>query len=154
MSPQEHIDVVATTSAGEGSDDDVHSIHPTMTTSHGQAFLQRAEAARRQVREINPKELKVHLAEGATLIDVREEEEFDAGHIPGARNVKGSTLSEQAPTLLPDPSQPIALVCGGGNRSAIAALELQTLGYSSVVSLQGGLRQWPEALVRPVSSGR
>jgi rhodanese-related sulfurtransferase len=125
-----------------------------MTTTHGTAFLERAEAARRQIQEIDPRQLKAQLAEGATLIDVRDQEEFEAGHIPGARNVKGSTLAEQAPTLLPDPSQPIALVCAGGNRSAIAALELQTLGYSSVMSLQGGLRQWPEALVRPVSSGR
>jgi rhodanese-related sulfurtransferase len=125
-----------------------------MTTTHGKAFLERAEAARSQIQEIDPGQLKAHLAEGATLIDVREQEEFEAGHIPGARNVKGSILAQQAPAILPDPTQPIVLVCAGGNRSAIAALELQTLGYSSVVSLQGGLRQWPEALVHPVSSGR
>ena len=125
-----------------------------MTTTHGSAFLERAEAARRQIQEIDPRQLKAQLADGATLIDVREEAEFEAGHIAGARNVKGSHLAEQVPAIVPDPSQPIILVCGGGNRSAIAALELQTLGYTSVASLQGGLRQWPEALVRPVSAGR
>jgi rhodanese-related sulfurtransferase len=125
-----------------------------MTTTHGTAFLERAEAARRQIQEIDPKQLKAQLAEGAILIDVREEEEFEAGHIPGARNVTGSTLSQQAAGILIDPSQPIAVVCAGGNRSAIAALELQELGYDRVVSLQGGLRLWPEALVTTVASRR
>lgn len=125
-----------------------------MTTTHGTPFLERAEAARRQIQEIDPKQLKAQLAEGAILIDVREEEEFEAGHIPGARNVTGSTLSQQAPGILIDPSQPIAVVCEGGNRSAIAALELQELGYDHVVSLQGGLRLWPEALVTTVASRR
>lgn len=123
-----------------------------MTALHGPDFLQRAEEARRQIREVDPAELRDLLADGATLIDVREENEFERGHIPDARHVKGSTLSEQAAGILPDTAQPIAVVCAGGNRSAIAALELKALGYSSVVSLRGGLRQWPEALVSTVSS--
>jgi len=124
-----------------------------MPLLHGSDFLQRAEAARLQIREVDPIGLKELLADGATLIDVREAEEFEAGHIPGANNVKASILSQQAPFILKDPSHPVVVVCTGGNRSAIAALELQALGYTAVASLQAGLRDWPEALVRPVATG-
>lgn len=124
-----------------------------MSLLHGSDFLQRAETARLQIREVDPIGLKELLADGATLIDVREAEEFEAGHIPGARNVKASILSQQASLILKDPSHPVVVVCTGGNRSAIAALELQALGYTAVASLQAGLRDWPEALVRLVATG-
>lgn len=87
------------------------------------------------------------------MIDVREAEEFETGHIPGAINVRASILSDQALRILRDPSHPVVLVCAGGHRSAIAALELQTLAYTAVASLQTGLSDWPEALVRPVATG-
>ncbi len=125
-----------------------------MSSHPGSDFLQRAEQARRQIREIDSDGLKALLADGAILIDVRDEAEFRAGHISGAWNVRGSILSEQAAEILPDPSRPVAVACAGGNRSAIAALELQTLGYTSVASLQGGLRHWPEVLVRTADPAR
>jgi rhodanese-related sulfurtransferase len=117
-----------------------------MATLHATDFLQRAEVARRQIREVDAATLKDLLASGAVLIDVREEEEYAAGHIPGARRVSGSVLPLQAAGVIPDRGQAVAIVCAGGNRSAIVALELQTLGYGSVVSLRGGLRQWPGPL--------
>jgi len=124
-----------------------------MSLLHGSDFLQRAEAARLQIRQVDPMGLKELLADGAILIDVREAEEFEAGHIPGARNVRVSVLSEQTSGILNDPAHPVVVVCTGGNRSAIAALELQALGYTAVASLQAGLRDWPDALVRPVATG-
>jgi rhodanese-related sulfurtransferase len=117
-----------------------------MAILHTPDFLHRAEAARRQIREVDASALKDLLASGATLIDVREEEEFAAGHIPGARCVSGSGLPLQAAGIIPDRAQAVAVVCAGGNRSALVALELQTIGYGSVVSLRGGLNHWPDPL--------
>ncbi len=124
-----------------------------MSLLHGSDVLQRAAAARLQIREVDAIGLKGLIADGATLIDVREAEEFEAGHIPGAINVRASILSQQALRILKDPSHPVVVVCAGGHRSAIAALELQALGYTAVASLQAGLRDWPDALVRPVPAG-
>lgn len=124
-----------------------------MSLLHGSDFLQRAAAARSQIREFDANGVKHLIVDGATVIDVREAEEFEAGHIPGAINLRASTLSQQAPRILKDRYQPLVLVCAGGNRSAIAALELQALGYTAVASLQAGLRDWPDALVRPVAAG-
>lgn len=117
-----------------------------MAILHAPDLQHRAEAARRQIQEVDASALKDLLASGAILIDVREEEEFAAGHIPGARRVSGSLLPLQAVGLIPDRAQTVAVVCAGGYRSAIAVLELQTLGYGSVVSLRGGLRHWPDPL--------
>ena len=117
-----------------------------MATLHAHDLLQRAEVARRQIREVDAATLKDLLASGATLIDVRDEEEYAAGHIPGSLRVSGSVLPLQAAGIIPDRGQAVAVVCAGGNRSAIVALELQALGYGSVVSLRGGLRHWPDPL--------
>ncbi|WP_159819175.1 rhodanese-like domain-containing protein [Cyanobium sp. Copco_Reservoir_LC18] len=124
-----------------------------MSLLHGSNFLQRAEAARSQIREVDANVLKSLMADGATVIDVREPEEFEAGHIPGAINVRASILSQQVPKILKDRSHPVVVVCAGGNRSALAVLELQGLAYTTVASLQTGLRDWPDPLVRPVSAG-
>lgn len=131
----------------------LNSFLRTMTRLHGPDFLQRAAAARRQIREIDAAGLKALMADGGYLIDVREAEEFEAGHIWGARHMSASSLPKQAPLILEDRTHPVAVICSRGNRSAIAALELQALGYSSVVSLKGGLRDWPEALVRSPAYG-
>lgn len=146
--------MATTTFGGGGSGHSSNTCASPMSTLHSPSFLQRAEAARRQIREVDATAVKSLVADGATLIDVREADEFQAGHIPGALNVPGSSLIQQAPSVLPDPSHPVVLVCAGGNRSAIAALELQSLGYRAVSSLAGGLRHWPQALARMASAGR
>ncbi|MBM5821350.1 MAG: rhodanese-like domain-containing protein [Cyanobacteria bacterium K_Offshore_surface_m2_011] len=125
-----------------------------MSLLHGSDFLQRAAAARSQIRESDANGVKHLIADGATVIDVREPEEFEAGHIPGAINVRASILSQEIPRILQDPSHSVVVVCAGGNRSALAALELQDLAYTAVVSLQSGLRDWPDPLVRAVAAGR
>lgn len=125
-----------------------------MSLLHGSDFLQRAAAARSQIRESDVNGVKHLIADGATVIDVREPEEFEAGHIPGAIHVRASILSQQAPRILKDRSHPLVVVCAGGNRSALAALELQDLAYTAVASLQSGLRDWPDPLVRAVAAGR
>jgi rhodanese-related sulfurtransferase len=119
-----------------------------MSPLNGPDFLERAEAARRQIREVDAAGLQSLLDSGAHLIDVRDPQEYVAGHIPGAQQINGSVLPLQASELLPEREKPVVLVCSGGNRSAIAALELQNLGYTTVVSLRGGLRQWREPLER------
>ncbi len=124
-----------------------------MSLLHGSNFLQRAAAARLQIREVDANVLKGLMADGATVIDVREPEEFETGHLPGAINVSASVLDQQVQRILKDPSHAVVVVCAGGNRSALAALELQDLGYTAVASLQSGLRDWPDPLVRPVAAG-
>ncbi|KEF42597.1 MAG: hypothetical protein ER33_04860 [Cyanobium sp. CACIAM 14] len=121
-----------------------------MSSLAGSDFLERAEAARRLIREVDAAELQSLLTSGAELIDVREPQEYAAGHIPGARQVNGSALALQAAGILPDRDRPVVVVCRSGNRSAIAALELQTLGYAQVVSLRGGLLQWGELISQPI----
>jgi rhodanese-related sulfurtransferase len=125
-----------------------------MSLLHGSDFLQRAAAARSQIREVDANVLKSLMAEGAAVIDVREPEEYGAGHIPGSINLRASLLSQQAQRILKDPSHAVVVVCAGGNRSALAALELQDLAYTAVASLQSGLRDWPDPLVRAVAAGR
>jgi rhodanese-related sulfurtransferase len=79
------------------------------------------------------------------LIDVREESEYAAGRIPGARHIGRGVLERDVETLIPDPDADLVLYCGGGYRSALAALNLQKMGYRRVVSMDGGIRGWRAA---------
>ena len=120
-----------------------------MADHHNQAFLQQAAEARRRIREVTPEQADEHIAQGALLIDVRDQSEFDAGHLPGARLLPRDTLPERIGDLVTDKHAPIVCYCGGGNRGALAADTLQTLGYTQVVSIAGAT-----AHVRPVSDPR
>ncbi len=79
------------------------------------------------------------------LIDVREESEFLAGHIPGAIHLSKGVIERDIETVVPDPNKEILLYCGGGFRSALSAENLQRMGYKNVVSVDGGWRSWTEA---------
>ena len=76
------------------------------------------------------------------LVDVREDREWDAGHLPGAVHLGKGIIERDVETTFPDKSTPLVLQCGGGFRSALAADVLQNMGYSHVVSLDGGYRGW------------
>jgi len=107
--------------------------------------------ARRQIREIDAPSFHA-LAEGCTLIDVREPAEFDTGHIAGAINIPRGVLEFQvdahpAVAAVSDPAlshkdQPLVLVCRTGGRAALAALNLQRMGFSDVRSIAGGINDW------------
>ncbi len=84
-------------------------------------------------------------AEQFHLIDVREDHEWDQGHVPGALHLGKGILERDIEQCVPDPQAPIVLYCGGGFRSALAAHNLQQMGYTNVVSMDGGFRGWKEA---------
>lgn len=107
---------------------------------HSPGFVALVDAARRQVREISaaglPGELKANPQ--AALIDVREESEFAAGRIRGAEHLGKGVIERDIEARHPDKDQPLYLYCGGGYRSALAALNLQQMGYTRVTSVDGG----------------
>src|SRR5580704_16553284 len=99
------------------------------------------KSAKADIREIDPETAEAGLHE-ATFLDVREQDEFEQGMIPGAVFIPRGHLEAQAENKLPDRDAPIVVYCAGGNRSAFAAKTLQDLGYSDVVSMAGGFGRW------------
>jgi molybdopterin/thiamine biosynthesis adenylyltransferase/rhodanese-related sulfurtransferase len=99
---------------------------------------------REQVKEIPPAEVRAAQERGDSfvLIDVREKDEVDQGHLPGATHVPRGFLELRIEGLVPDRNTPIVAYCAAGNRSLLAAESLQRLGYASVVSMSGGFTQW------------
>lgn len=96
------------------------------------------------VEEITASELQDKITAGDDLhiIDVRDESEWQAGHLSGAHHMSRGKLEFIIENIFPDGATPLVLYCGGGSRSALAAQSLQTLGYQNVLSLKGGFRGW------------
>lgn len=117
-------------------------------TAHSPGFLALVEAARRQVREIPAAALAAELQAqpAAALIDVREESEFAAAHIRGAEHIGKGVIERDIETRHPDHGQPLYLYCGGGYRSALAALALRQMGYTQVSSVDGGWKSLKDLL--------
>jgi molybdopterin/thiamine biosynthesis adenylyltransferase/rhodanese-related sulfurtransferase len=102
-----------------------------------------------QISEVDPADVQAALQNGngsaPLLIDVREIDEWDAGHIPGAKHVTRGYLETRIESAAPDRTQPIVLYCASGNRSAFAAKTLtDLLGYENVASLRGGITLWKD----------
>ncbi len=118
-----------------------------MAPAHSQRFLDIVNQAREQVRECTVQDVVTRRASGddPILLDVREESEFAAAHIPGACHLGKGVIERDIESRFPDPSTELVLYCGGGYRSALAALNLQIMGYSNVISMDGGFRGWKEA---------
>lgn len=114
-------------------------------TDHSPGFLKLAEQARSSVREVDVDEARKRMSAGATLVDVREDGEWDAGHARGAVHIGKGVIERDIEKRIPDPTAQIILYCGGGYRSALAASALAQMGYSNVVSLAGGWRAWEAA---------
>jgi len=114
---------------------------------HSPGFLGLVEDAKGRVREVTIDEVKGLLDEGAGfyLIDVREESEWAKGHLPKAIHLGKGIIERDIETTIDDLHAPIVLYCGGGFRSALAADNLQKMGYTNVVSMDGGWRAWTEA---------
>ena len=114
---------------------------------HAPGFLRLVDDARRRVRELTVADVQRMLDAGDRfeLIDVREAEEWRNGHLPRARHLCKGILERDVEAAIPDPSTPIVLYCGGGFRSALAADNLQKMGYTNVASMDGGWRGWTTA---------
>ena len=87
---------------------------------------------------------RVQKKEKFLLVDVREESEFAAGHLPGAIHLSKGVIERDIETRVPNHGTEIVLYCGGGFRSALAADNLQKMGYTNVISMDGGIRDWRE----------
>ncbi len=114
---------------------------------HSPKFLALVADAKTRIRELDVHEVKRRLDAGERfqLVDVREESEWARGHLPGAIHLSKGIIERDIETRFPDPSTPIVLYCGGGYRSALAADNLRKMGYTQVVSMDGGWRGWLEA---------
>ena len=114
---------------------------------HSPGFLKLAQAAKSRVTETNVAAVKARVEAGEkfTLIDVREAYEYEAGHIPGARHMSKGLIERDIEKAIPNMDQEIVVYCGGGYRSALAADNLQKMGYTNVISMDGGWRGWLDA---------
>ena len=114
---------------------------------HSPAFLKLVEDAKMRIRETNVQEVKERLDAGEKfiLVDVREESEWARGHLPGAIHLGKGIIERDIEQRVPDKNAPLVLYCGGGFRSALAADNLQKMGYTNVLSMDGGWRGWTEA---------
>ena len=114
---------------------------------HSSGFLKLVNDAKSRGKETNVAETKKWLDAGEKfhLVDVREESEWARGHLPGATWMGKGIIERDIEAQIPDKSAKIILYCGGGFRSALAADNLQKMGYTNVESMDGGWRGWSEA---------
>jgi rhodanese-related sulfurtransferase len=117
-----------------------------MAMHHNPKFLQIVNDARSRVKECTVDDVKARLDAGVkfVLIDVREESEWAKDHLPGAVHLGKGIIERDVETKYPDPATPMVLYCGGGFRSALSADNLQKMGYTDVISMDGGIRGWRE----------
>jgi sulfur-carrier protein adenylyltransferase/sulfurtransferase len=100
--------------------------------------------ARSQIREVTPQEVDA-LPDGTAIVDVREDSEWDQGHLPNAVHISKSYVEQQIEAAVPDRDAPVVLYCAGGVRSLFAAQTLEQLGYTNVASMSGGFQSWKSA---------
>jgi len=117
-----------------------------MAPKHSERFLKIVDESRKRVRELNVDDVKGKLDRGEKflLVDVREESEFAKDHLPNAIHLGKGVIERDIEGRVPDTSAPLILYCGGGFRSALAADNLQKMGYTNVISMDGGIRVWRE----------
>lgn len=114
---------------------------------HAPGFLAIVNDARSRVTECTVADVEAWQAanEAFRLVDVREESEWNRGHLPCAEHLGKGIIERDVEAQIPDQSEKIVLYCGGGYRSALAADNLQKMGYTNVISMDGGFRGWKEA---------
>ena len=114
---------------------------------HSEGFLRLVEDAKARVREVGVEETRARLAAGAgaRLVDVREDNEWEKGRAAGAEHLGRGVIERDAEARFPDKSAELILYCGGGYRSALAADNLQRMGYTNVYSMAGGWKAWQDA---------
>lgn len=114
---------------------------------HSPGFLKLVEQAKAGIRECSVQDVKARIDRGERfhLVDVREDNEFAESHAAGATHIGRGVLERDIEKAIPDKDADIVLYCGGGFRSALAAENLQKMGYRKVVSMDGGIRAWRAA---------
>jgi rhodanese-related sulfurtransferase len=115
-----------------------------MAHQHPPRFLAIVDDAKKRVRETTVDEVKARLDKGDkfVLVDVREDSEYEKDHLPGAIHLGKGVIERDIEARIPDTRTPLVLYCGGGFRSALAADNLQKMGYTNVISMDGGVREW------------
>ena len=111
---------------------------------HSEGFLNLVNDAKSRVREVSVAETQQRLRENdqAKLVDVREDNEWEASHASGAIHLGKGIIERDIETTVPDKNTELILYCGGGYRSALSADALQKMGYTNVASMAGGWRAW------------
>ena len=114
---------------------------------HSEGFLKLVNDAKSRIREISVADTRARLAadQNVRLIDVREDNEWRAGHAAGAKHLGKGIIERDIENEVPDKSTELILYCGGGYRSALAADTLQEMGYTNVFSMAGGWKAWQES---------
>ena len=117
-----------------------------MAQRHSPRFLQIVNDAKKRIREVSVNDVKAKLDrnEKLVLVDVREESEYARDHLPGAIHLGKGIIERDIEQCVPELDTPLILYCGGGYRSALAADNLQKMGYTNVLSMDGGIRDWRE----------
>ena len=114
---------------------------------HSEGFLKLVNDSKGRIREVTVAETRSRMAENpdARLIDVREDNEWEASHAAGAMHLGKGIIERDIEAMVPDKSTELILYCGGGYRSALAADVLQQMGYTNVFSMAGGWKAWKES---------
>ena len=117
-----------------------------MAHQHPPRFLKIVDDAKKRVREPNVEAVKTRIDRGdkVLLVDVREESEYAKDHLPGAIHLGKGVIERDIEARVPEVNTEMILYCGGGFRSALAADNLQKMGYTNVISMDGGIRDWRE----------
>jgi rhodanese-related sulfurtransferase len=117
-----------------------------MAPNHAPGFLKIVDDAKKRIHETTVDEVKAKLDRGQkfVLVDVREESEFAKDHLPVAIHLGKGVIERDIEERAPNLKIPLVLYCGGGFRSALAADNLQKMGYTNVLSMDGGVRGWRE----------
>ncbi|MGD1210541.1 MAG: rhodanese-like domain-containing protein [Candidatus Acidiferrales bacterium] len=118
-----------------------------MAVQHTEAYVKLVDDAKKRIRQEDFRATKKRLDAGEKfiLVDTREDSEWARGHIPGAIHLGRGIIERDIEKTVPDRDAVIVLYCGGGYRSALAADNLQKMGYRNVISMDGGWRGWTEA---------
>ncbi len=112
--------------------------------AHAPKFLQLVNESKAKVKETNVEDVKRRMEAGEKflLVDVREDNEWANGHLPGAVHMGRGIIERDIEAAIPDPNTKMILYCGGGCRSALVADNLQKMGYTNVESMDGGWKGW------------
>jgi rhodanese-related sulfurtransferase len=115
--------------------------------AHAEGFLNLVKDAKKRIKEWNVQEVKKRIDAGDKLIlvDTREDTEWARGHAAGAIHLSKGVIERDIENAIPDKDATIVLYCGGGFRSALAADNVQRMGYRNVISMDGGWKGWTEA---------
>jgi len=122
---------------------------------HAPRFLHLVSQSKSGIREVGVADIRARVERGERfmLVDVREESEWAAGHLPGAVHIGKGVIERDIEAKIPDTSTEVVLYCGGGFRSALAAESIAKMGYTNVSSMDGGFRAWREAGLKVEGGG-